>query len=75
MVGVGVGVGVGAGGSGAHDFACLTISQVKPKLLLWGLHFENHCSGAVNLLPEVPFSAKPEIDVYPEHINKYKDLG
>lgn len=34
MVGVGVGVGVGAGGSGAHDFACLTISQVKPKLLL-----------------------------------------
>lgn len=51
------------GGSGAHDSAFLTSSQVKSKLMVWGPHFENHCSRTMNVSPEVPFSLKPEICV------------
>lgn len=50
-------------GSGAHDAAFLTSLQMKSKLLVWGPHFENHCSRTMNVIPELPFSLKPEICV------------
>lgn len=54
----------------AYDFAFLTSSQVKPKLLVWGSHFENHCPGAVKLIPEIPSTSKPEIYITLNIISK-----
>ena len=32
----------------SQGLACLTNSQVKLRLLAWGPHFENHCSGDID---------------------------